>query len=62
MLLELLFPLALLTPATLAVGLMLTMSFHIANFVMFGFNRFVWVWAAAYPSLIWLQGRLDLLG
>lgn len=61
-LLELLFPLALLSPEALAVYLALAMSFHVANFVLFGFNRFVWVWAAAYPSLIWLEARLDLLG
>lgn len=61
-LLELLFPLAMLSPEVLAAGLTLAMAFHVANFVMFGFNRFVWVWAAAYPSLIWLQARLNLLG
>jgi hypothetical protein len=61
-LLELLFPLALLSPAALTIFLVLAMSFHVANFVLFGFNRFVWVWAAAYPSLIWLEARLDLLG
>lgn len=61
-LLELLFPLAMLSQTALAIGLTLTMSFHLANFVMFGFNRFVWVWAATYPSMIWLQARLDLLG
>jgi len=60
-LLELLFPLTMLSPITLAIGLMLAMSFHLANFIMFGFNRFVWVWAATYPSLVWLQSRLDLL-
>jgi len=60
-LLELMFPLTMLTQVTLSVGLALAMSFHLANFLMFGFNRFVWVWAATYPSLIWLQSRLDLL-
>jgi len=59
---ELLFPLALLSREALVIGLTVAMSFHVANFVLFGFNRFVWVWAAAYPSLIWLQARLDLLG
>ncbi|WP_420403913.1 HTTM domain-containing protein [Nisaea sp.] len=59
---ELLFPLVLLSREALVVGLAAAMSFHIANFVLFGFNRFVWVWAAAYPSLIWLQARLDVLG
>lgn len=61
-LLELLFPLALLSREALFAGLALAMAFHAANFILFGFNRFVWVWAAAYPSLIWLQARLDLLG
>lgn len=61
-LLELLFPLALLSAPALHAGLALALSFHVANFVLFGFNRFVWVWVAAYPSLIWLQARLDLLG
>lgn len=58
-LLELLFPLALLNPCALIAGLTLCFAFHVANFVLFGFNRFVWVWAAAYPSLIWLEARLD---
>ncbi|UUX51136.1 hypothetical protein NUH88_05460 [Nisaea acidiphila] len=61
-LLELLFPLALLSAPALYAGLALALSFHVANFVLFGFNRFVWVWVASYPSLIWLQARLDLLG
>ena len=60
-LLELVFPLTMLSQVTLIIGLALAMSFHFANFIMFGFNRFIWVWAATYPSLIWLQGRLDLL-
>lgn len=55
---ELLFPLALVSRATLAVGLAVALSFHVANFVLFGFNRFVWVWLAAFPSVIWLQARL----
>lgn len=57
-LLELLFPLALLTQPLLFAALAAMLAFHVANFAMFGFNRFVWVWVAAYPSLIWLQVRL----
>ena len=60
-LLELLFPLALISQPVLIAGLAAMLLFHLANFVLFGFNRFVWVWLAAYPSLIWLQARLEPL-
>lgn len=58
-LLELLFPLALISQPALVAALSAMLVFHLANFVLFGFNRFVWVWVAAYPSLIWLQARLE---
>jgi hypothetical protein len=32
--------------------------FHLANACLFGLNRFVWVWIAAYPAILWLQSRL----
>ncbi|MEL7091686.1 MAG: HTTM domain-containing protein [Pseudomonadota bacterium] len=54
--LEVFFPLALIHQGTLFAALIVTMLFHIANACLFGLNRFVWAWAAAYPSLIWLQG------
>ena len=25
---------------------------------LFGLNRFFWTWLAAYPALVWLQGRV----
>jgi hypothetical protein len=40
-------------------ALALTAAFHLANACLFGLNRFLWVWLAAYPSLIWLQARVD---
>lgn len=55
---ELLFPLTLLSQTTLIVGIAIALSFHLINTVLFGFNRFVWVWLAAYPSLLWLQPRI----
>lgn len=57
-LLELLFPFALLNSYALYVALMFTAVFHLANAICFGLNRFVWVWLAAYPSLLWLQQRI----
>ena len=58
MLLEILFPLFLLSQATLVIGLSLAMLFHLSNAYFFGLNRFVWAWLAAYPSLLWLQQLL----
>lgn len=55
---ELLFPLSLLDARALYVALVIAASFHVANALLFGLNRFVWVWVAAYPSLLWLQGRV----
>jgi len=57
MMLELLFPLSLLTAPTLYAALALCAAFHLANAVLFGLNRFFWIWLTAYPSLIWLQAR-----
>lgn len=55
--LELAFPFTLLSAPTLLAALFFTASFHLANAVLFGLNRFFWVWLAAYPSLIWFQWR-----
>ena len=58
MLFEVLFPLSILNPITLIVALTLATGFHLANACLFGLNRFVWFWITAYPSILWLQGRL----
>lgn len=55
---ELLFPLVLFTQTILYIGLAIALIFHLANACLFGFNRFVWIWVAAYPSIIWLQFRV----
>ena len=55
---ELAFPAALVTQPTLIMALCVAAGFHLANAMLFGLNRFFWVWLAAYPSLIWLQDRL----
>ena len=59
---ELLFPLTLISKLTLIAGLGLALAFHVANACLFGFNRFLWIWPAAYPSLLWLQHRVLLGG
>lgn len=58
MLVEAGFPLFLLHPGALALGLTLAAGFHFSNACLFGLNRFFWIWLCAYPALIWLQGRL----
>ena len=55
---ELAFPLSLLWHGTLYAALIVAGAFHLSNAVLFGLNRFFWIWLAAYPSLIWLQAKL----
>ena len=55
---ELAFPASLLHPDLLIAALVAALAFHLANACLFGLNRFVWAWLAAYPSLIWLQDRV----
>ena len=62
MLFELLFPVALLSPATLIFALGIAAMFHLANACLFGLNRFFWAWLAAYPSIIWFQQRFTDFG
>ena len=56
--LELAFPLALLDRWALIVALGMAAAFHVANACLFGLNRFVWVWIASYPAILWLQDRI----
>jgi len=58
MMFEVMFPFSLIHQNTLIAALILAAGFHLANACLFGLNRFVWFWIAAYPSLIWLQSRL----
>ena len=55
---ELAFPLALLFQTTLVIALVFAAGFHLVNALLFGLNRFLWIWVASYPSLLWLQERL----
>lgn len=56
MIFELTFPLALFDQR-LAVGYMsIAIIFHLGNAYVFGLNRFVFAWIAAYPALYWCAG------
>lgn len=54
-LIEFLFPIAFFSKTIFYIFLGLVFSLHLGNTIFFGFNRFLWIWIAAYPSLIWLQ-------
>lgn len=60
MLFELVFPATLLHPVALIAGLSIAALFHLANAILFGLNRFFWIWLAAYPSIFWFQQRVFL--
>lgn len=54
---EIAFPLALAHPALLLPVLAVAALFHAGNAMLFGLNRFLWTWLAAYPLLVWFQAR-----
>jgi hypothetical protein len=51
LLLECTFPLALLRPSLCLGYLAVALVFHVGNARVFGLNRFVFAWAAAYPAV-----------
>lgn len=57
MLFEIGFPLTLLHRGSLMGALVAAALFHVGNASVFGLNRFVWIWVAAYPSLLWFHAR-----
>lgn len=48
---ELAFPLVLTLPMLTKFFLIAGILFHFGNFLVFGLNRFFWVWSASYPAL-----------
>ena len=55
---EVAFPIGLLDQRLLITGLAIAALFHLANACLFGLNRFLWAWIAAYPSILWFQARM----
>lgn len=47
---ELSFPLVLIKPELRPIYLAAGLAFHLANYFLFGLNRFVWIWMASYPA------------
>lgn len=48
---EILFPFSLVRPSWVLFFLGIGALFHFANFLIFGLNRFFWVWIVAYPAV-----------
>jgi hypothetical protein len=48
---ELTFPLVLTHPTLTNLYLFAGILFHLSNFLIFGLNRFFWVWCASYPAI-----------
>lgn len=46
------FPLALVDPTACRVTLVIAALFHLGNAIVFGLNRFLWAWLAAFPALL----------
>ncbi len=52
------FPLAWLDTRVASGLLLLAIAFHLGNWLLFGLNRFLWTWLAAYPALLYASGLL----
>lgn len=53
---EVLFPLSLLNQSICLLFIITALLFHVANVYMFGLNRFLFAWGAAYPALYYCSG------
>lgn len=49
---EIAFPLVFASPLACTILLVIGAAFHIGNALVFGLDRFVWTWLAAYPALV----------
>jgi uncharacterized membrane protein len=52
------FPIALVDVRVCVVMLAIAAVFHLTNAVVFGLNRFLWAWLAAFPALLFWVDRL----
>jgi hypothetical protein len=54
---EILFPLSLLSPRLCSFFLGIGVFFHLGVFLLFGLNRFFWIWLACYPAILFMASR-----
>jgi len=58
---EALMPLSLLHPWLAVAACLLAALFHLLVFVYFGLNRFLWIWIAGFPALLFAAAEVDAL-
>jgi len=51
------FPIAMINSAFCEVYLAIALLFHLVTFYVFGLNRFVWAWVAAFPALLYWSAK-----
>jgi hypothetical protein len=54
---ELSFPIAMINLFFCVVYLAVALLFHLVTFYVFGLNRFVWAWIAAFPALLYWSAK-----
>jgi hypothetical protein len=59
---EVLMPLSLLHPRLALMGCVLAAAFHLLIFVYLGLNRFLWIWLAGFPAVVFAAAELAALG
>ena len=52
------FPLVITHPKLTSIYLVLGAIFHLMNYIIFGINRFFWIWCASYPALWYLSSLI----
>jgi len=55
---ELLFPLVLVSKSACVIFLLMGIVFHFGVFLIFGLNRFFWIWIASYPAIYFIASRI----
>ena len=51
-------PIVLVDPTVCVAWLAIGAAFHLVNAVVFGLDRFLWTWLAAYPALLYWVSEL----
>ena len=55
------FPIAFIDPRLALAMITIGVCFHLANTLVFGLNRFLFAWSAAYPALLFCSQLLDAI-
>ncbi|NDG84739.1 MAG: hypothetical protein EBX52_06830 [Proteobacteria bacterium] len=59
---QVLFPLFMFSKTAILFALGVGILFHFGNFVLFGLNRFFWIWVATYPAVAFVAEQIASRG